>query len=256
MFVLSLVALAAAEGCEDTTALALDARLMMLEGRLEEADDRLDRAQRSLGCGDPPRTEDLSELYLSIATRRILDNDPIAAEVAFVAAHRTDPTRWDPALGDALRAQYDQAVSAALNATGDTGELYLEVLPRGYHSTLNGVRTAFPIPLPSGEYLVTISDRSETRYGEIVFVPPGETREVSYGELPPAKRPVWLIGGGVSAAAAGGLATVALLQNRTIVSTADLEELDRAYGLQRAAGYTSYSLAALAAAGVVLHFAL
>lgn len=256
MFVLSLVALVAAQDCEDTTALALEARLLMLEGRLEDADDRLDRSQRALGCGDAPRTADLSEFYLSLATRRFLDNDPIAADIAFVAAHRTDPTRWDPALGDELRAQYDRAVSVALNATNSTGELYLTALPRGYSSALNGVRTTFPAPLPSGEYLVTISDRSEIQFGEIVYVPPGETREVNFGELPPVKRPVLLIGGGASAVVAGGLAGVALLQNRTISSTTDLGELDQAYGLQKITGYTSYGFAALAATGVVLHFAL
>jgi hypothetical protein len=256
MFVLSLVALAGAEDCEDTTALALAARLMMLEGRLEDADDRLHRAQRSLGCGELPRTQDLSELYLSSATRRVLDNDPIAADVAFVAAHRTDPTRWDPALGEELRAQYDQAVSTALSTPEDTGELYMAPLPRGYHSALNGVDTTFPVSLPSGEYLVTISDRSETRYGKIVYIPPSEVREINYGELPPVRLPVWLISGGASAAVAGGLAAVALRQNQTLSSTSDLESLDRAYRTQRITGTTSYGFAILAATGVLLHVVL
>jgi hypothetical protein len=256
MSVLTLVALAAAEDCEDTTALALEARMLMMEGRLEDADDRLMRAHRSLGCGEIPRTEDLSELYLSVATRRVLDSDPIAADIAFVAAHRTDPTRWDPALGEELRAHYDRAVEEALSTTASLGEVYLEPLPRGYHSTLNGVRTTFPTTIQSGEYLITVADRSETRFGEIVYVPPGEIREVSYGELPPAPRPILLIGGGVSAVAAGGLAVVALRQGSTISSAADLDTLERAYSLQRITGYGSYALATLAATGVVLHFAL
>ncbi|MDG1478849.1 MAG: hypothetical protein P8R54_04625 [Myxococcota bacterium] len=256
MVVLSLVALAVAEDCEDTAALALEARLMMLEGRLEDADDRLQRAQRSLGCGERPRAQDLSELYLSSATRRVLDNDPIAADVAFVAAHRTDPSRWDPTLGDALRAQYDQAVSAALSTAEDTGELYIDALPRGYHSALNGVETVFPISLPSGEYLVTISDRVETRYGKIVYIPPGEIREIDYGELPPARRPVWLIGGCASAGVAGGLAAIALRQHTIISSTADLETLDRAYRVQRISGTTSYGLAVLATTSLLLHVVL
>jgi len=256
MVVLSLVVLAVAEGCEDTAALALEARLLMLEGRLEEADDRLDRAQRALSCGEQPRTQELSEVYLSSATRRVLDNDPIAADVAFVAAHRTDPTRWDPTLGAALRTQYDQAVSAALASTDDTGEIYIDALPRGYHSALNGVDTVFPVALPSGEYLVTISDRAEIRYGKIVYIPPGEVREVNYGELPPARRPVWLMSGGASAAAAGGLAAVALRQRSTISGTDDLEALDRAYRVQRISGTTSYSLAVLATTSLLLHVIL
>ena len=252
IFVLSLVALAAAEGCEDTADLALEARTLMLEGRLEEADDRMDRAQDSLACGDLPVPEVLAELWLSQGARRFLDNDPLATDVAFVAAHRSDPTLWDPTLGDELRKLYGNAVATA---SGE-GEVYMADLPRGYRSALSGVRTDFPATVSSGQHLINVYDRRQVHFGEIIYVPPGETIEVNFGELPPSKKPIFLIGGGVSAVAAGGLAVGALMQSDIMSAATTLDDLNSAQSRQKAFAYASYSLAGLAATALTLQIVL
>lgn len=243
-----------ADECGDLAALSVRARELLLEGRREDADAQLERAQAAMRCGAPRSPEELSQFYLSEATRRFLSDDPVAARVAFVASWRTDPDNWDPALGAELKQAYDHAVADALSASDRTGELLLAALPRGYQAALNGTPAEFPLTAPAGEYLVQIYHRRAVSFGDIAYLPDGESIQLHPGELPPLQRPLYLIGSGVSALLAGGMAGVALRQSDAMATAADLSTLERARSTQRAAALTSYSLCALSATGLVLHF--
>ena len=254
MFVWFVVSAAfAAEDCPDPSKLALEARTKMLEARQDEANDLMNQAQDGLSCGELPTPEVLAELWLSEGARRFLEDDMIAAREAFAAAHRANPAIWDPALGHQLRALYDDASIAS----SIPGEFYITLLPKGYRGALDGVHTDFPTPAPSGMHLVNVFDRrGGVHFGEIVYLPPGEIIEVTVEDLPAIKKPVFLIAGGVSALAAGGLAAGALLQNDAIANATAMEALEGAYTRQKVFAIGSYSLAGFAAAGLTLHVAL
>ena len=244
---------ALADDCGDLASLSLRARALMLEGRREAADAQMDRAHAALTCDEPRRPQELSQLHLSEATRRFLAADFVAADVAFVASWRADPTNWDPALGEELKRAYDDAVHSAQLTEARAGELLLAELPRGYKGSLDGRSTDFPVTAPPGEHVVQIYHRRTVVYGNVTYLPAGESIQIHTGELPPIPRPLYLIGSGVSALLAGGMAGIAVRQSDTMAIAPDLSALERAHTIQRAAAFTSYGLCGLAAAGLTLH---
>ena len=253
MLLLAFFSSAIADDCGDLAALSLRARALMLEGRQEDADAHMDRAQAAVGCGNLRSPEALSQFHLSEATRRFLSEDPVAAGVAFVASWRADPEGWDPALGDEMRQAYDEAVADALSASERTGEILLAALPRGYQAALNGVPADFPVTASAGEHLVQVYHRRTVYFGETAYLPVGEIIQVHPGELPPLQRPHYLIGSGVSALLAGGMAGIAVRQSEVMAAASDLSTLERAHTIQNAAAVSSYGLCAIAATGLTLH---
>jgi hypothetical protein len=244
---------ALADDCGDLVGLSLRARALMLEGREEDASAHMDRAQDAMACGDLRSPEDLSQFYLSEATRRFLSDDPMAAGVAFVASWRLDPANWDPALGEEMKQLYDQSVADAMSASNQTGEILLAELPRGYRGALNGIPADFPITAPAGEHLVQVYHHRTVSFGDMAYLTAGESIQINPGELPPIQRPLYLIGSGVSALLAGGMAVIAVRQSETMATATDLGSLDRAHTVQRIAAFSSYSLCGLSATGLVLH---
>ena len=153
-----------------------------------------------------------------------------------------------------MKELYDQAVADALSAGDQTGEILLAELPRGYRGALNGIPADFPITAPAGEYLVQVYHHHTVSYGDMAYLPAGETIQINPRELPPIQRPLYLIGSGVSAILAGSMAVIAVRQSETMATAEDLSTLDRARNVQRVAAYSSYTLCGLSATGLVLHF--
>jgi len=253
MLLLAFFSSANADDCGDLAALSLRARALMLEGRQEDADAHMDRAQLAMGCGNLRSPEDLAQFYLSEATRRFLSEDPVAAGVAFVGSWRADPEGWDPALGEEMRQAYDDAIADALSANARTGEILLAELPRGYHGALNGVPADFPVTAPAGEHLVQVYHRRTVYFGEMAYLPASESIQVHPGELPLLQRPRYLIGSGVSALLAGGMAGIAVRQGEAMAAASDLSTLERARTIQYATAVSSYGFCAIAVTGLTLH---
>ena len=249
MIVLLTMATALAD-CPDPTDFALQARSYLLEGRMEEADEEMKKALEATAC-ELITPEALAQLWLTDAAYHALSNDPIAARASFKAAHRSSPETWDPALGDDLRAMYEEVTQTE----GQPGVIEMAELPRGYFGALDGVRTDFPVEASEGRHLVNIIDKRNNAYsGDMVYVPPGEHIEVEFDPLPAHKRPTLLYTGAVSALAAGSLAFIASQQDSAITGASSIDNLEAAYSRQRVLAYSSYGFLGLAATSVTAHF--
>jgi hypothetical protein len=241
--------MAAEPTCPDP-APSLELALEKVTTALVEADDpaaAIAEVEAAWPCVDATPAQVARYLVLRGAERQ-LGHDGDGARPWFAVATQVDPGAWDPRLGDDLRRAYDRATPLP------EGELAVDV-----PALVDGTRQAkFPVAVPAGPHVVQVTRGA---YARVATVPAGERLSLVTG-LPPERttrkrRPAFLVGAGVAALAAGGLAAAAVSQDLAMTTAAnarDATALDQAYATQQGTAYASYACMGLTVVGFGLYF--
>lgn len=249
--------------CADPAALLTAAEAAVFELRVEDAHTRLDELEGSLACArvDP---DALARFLLVEGALAMYEGDATGASSRFQAARALDPTPPDAAFGKKVKAAWDAAPRAAIDAK-------LELTPPVTEGEVrvDGRPVTPPLSVTSGLHLVQVEVRGALVYGELVLVPSEETLSVTGHRLPmekalapppapigpaPAPGPAPVAGRGgprlgllaTSAAmiAVGGVSAGLALrqQNHVIPDAPTLDAVDAALGRQRLFGWSAYGL--------------
>lgn len=250
-----LVGAALAQECSDPLLLSLDARDKMLGGQFDAAAPVITEAREALTCGTLPTTEQLVEYWLSDAAYRFFNGDPDYAERLLIAAYRTDPNVWDPQLGLQLQALHQKGAEEAPSAT-----IQLQRLPRNYKVTLDTSAARTSIETHAGHHYVAVLDRkNRVQQDWMLQLAPGQELALVANPLPRLRRPAYLIGAGVSAAAATGLAIAARAKGNsfeTFTKSSQVDELEAAFNQQRLLGISAYTMMGATACFTAIYWTL
>lgn len=270
-----LIALGLAQAACPDPDQAVDALVGALEAEdLDRAAFASKEAEAAVGCSfAAPDT--LARLWLAQGALDARRGALTAANDAFAAAQRLNPSLW---LADAMVGLRRQVEVAVASAEQGSGSLQLQPLPQGWAVSVNG-RVGVPLDaVPAGLTLVQVGpEAGEARFARFVYLVPGQQLVLQTGlqdpplveaapalaEAPPApersrrRPPILLIAGAASGTLAIGSAALALSQNEVMQysgDTGDLDGVNAAHRRQVAFGTSAYTLAGLAATAVVLHF--
>ena len=257
MFLWSVLSLAFADdgGCPDPLIHIEQMGGALLAGRHDAATARRDALEDTLTCHGLPSADLLSRVWLTEGVRLHVLGDHSGAQRAFATSQRLHPQPWPPQFGQAIAAVYADAIHLE-----GTGQLTITPLPDGVWTAVNGSALPLPAAIEQGAHLVQVMAGDQTvLQSHFVMLPAGEVLEVTADNLPlPPPEPRhsgWLVGAGVSAATAGGMALLARQQSTAMAQATTVSGLDQAFARQKAFAGLSYGLLGLSVVGVGLHVA-
>ena len=259
-----LLGTAAAAPCESPETLAEQSLSAVVEARLQDTRDLLDRTVVAWACSPAAQPDTLARYWLAEAALASFSSNPGGTEQAFGAARRVSPELWDDRLGAQLRESWTAAEQPA-------GEGSLKVTPKPIGPVmLDGVLVdTEDLNATVGLHLLQVLDAGgDARFartlhvvaGQDVLVRTGLSEEGLVTELPESPpdfsrpTPVWLVAAGTAAVVGTAGAVAARSQRSAIQEATTVDEVDSALLQQKVMAGVAYTGAGVAVVSVALHF--
>ncbi len=237
--------------CDDPAEKVSLVEQAVLDARFDDARDHLAQAEAAFGCTGTADNTLLARLWLAEGAMAHIEGDERSRDQAFASAARVAPDTWTTAFGDDLRTAWEAAAAAPRGQ----GQLQLEGLDDGAVAMVDGQPMQVPAELDSGLYLVQADAKGGPPvFARIVLVPDDQTLVVRVEDphnldqtatLEPRKRKKWpwFAAAGGAAVLGGTAALLATTQENAIQDSSSVDDLNGAFGRQKAFAYTSYGLA-------------